>query len=82
MDNLLLFFILATIMRKTDVILFQMLVSSIVGLVQFSVMVWLFASSVFVPSLIALITSLISLTALLTYLRPKFWQYLQRWLHI
>ena len=78
----LLFFILATIMRKTDVILFQMLVSSIVGLVQFSVMVWLFASSVFVPSLIALITSLISLTALLTYLRPKFWQYLQRWLHI
>ena len=78
----LLFFILATIMRKTDVILFQMLVSSIVGIVQFSLMVWLFASSVFVPSLIALITSLISLTALLTYLRPKFWYYLQRWLHI
>jgi hypothetical protein len=78
----LLFFILATITRKTDVILFQMLVSSLIGLAQFSVMVWLFASSVFVPSLIALITSLISLTALLTYLRPKFWQYLQRWLHI
>jgi hypothetical protein len=78
----LLFFILATITRKTDVILFQMLVSSLIGLAQFSVMVWLFASSVFVPSLIALITSLISLTALLTYLRPKFFNYLQRWLHI
>jgi RNA polymerase subunit RPABC4/transcription elongation factor Spt4 len=78
----LLFFILATISRKTDVILFQMLVSSLIGLAQFSVMVWLFASSVFVPSLIGLITSLISLTALLTYLRSKFFNYLQRWLHI
>jgi RNA polymerase subunit RPABC4/transcription elongation factor Spt4 len=78
----LLFIILATIMRKTDVILFQMLVSSLIGLGQFSVMVWVLTSSVFVPSLIALITSLISLTALLTYLRPKFVNYLQRWLHI
>jgi hypothetical protein len=78
----LLFFIFATIMRKTDVILFQMLVSSLIGLAQFSLMVWLFSSSVFVPSLIALITSLVSLTALLTYLRPKFLNYLQRWLHI
>jgi hypothetical protein len=78
----LLFFILATIMRKTDVILVQMLVSSLIGLGQFSVMVWYFGSSVFVPSLIALITSLISLTALITYLGPKFLNYLQRWLHI
>jgi hypothetical protein len=59
-----------------------MLIGSLVGIVQFSLMIWLFESSVFVPSLIALITSMISLTALLTYLRPKFWQYLQRWLHI
>jgi len=76
------FFIMATIMRKSDVILFQMLVSSLIGIVQFSLMVWLFESPIFVPSLIALITSLISLTALLTYLRPKFVNYLQRWLHI
>jgi hypothetical protein len=78
----LVFFILATIMRKTDVILFQMLITSLIGIVQFSFMVWLFESIVFVPSLITLITSLISLTALLTYLRPKFFNYLQRWLHI
>jgi hypothetical protein len=78
----LIFFILATIMRKTDVILFQMLVSSLIGMMQFSVMVWLFESPIFVPSLIAGITSLVSLTALLTYLRPKFINYLQRWLHI
>ncbi len=78
----LVFFILATIMRKTDVILFQMFSTSLIGIFQFSFMVWLFESIVFVPSLIALITSLISLTALLTYLRPKFLNYLQRWLHI
>jgi hypothetical protein len=78
----LVFFILATIMRKTDVILFQMLITSLIGIVQFSFMVWLFESIVFVPSLITLITSLISLTALLTYLRPKIFNYLQRWLHI
>jgi len=78
----LVFFILATIMRKTDVILFQMLITSLIGIVQFSLMVWLFESIVFVPSLITLITSLISLTALLTYLRPKIFNYLQRWLHI
>jgi hypothetical protein len=69
-------------MRKTDVILFQMLITSLIGIVQFSLMVWLFESIVFVPSLITLITSLISLTALLTYLRPKIFNYLQRWLHI
>jgi len=78
----LIFFILATIMRKTDVILFQMLISSLIGIVQFSVMVWLFESTIFVPSLIAGITSLLSLTALSTYLGPKFISYLQRWLHI
>jgi hypothetical protein len=78
----LVFFILATVMRKTDVILFQMMITSLIGIVQFSFMVWLFESIVFVPSLITLITSLISLTALLTYLRPKFFNYLQRWLHI
>jgi RNA polymerase subunit RPABC4/transcription elongation factor Spt4 len=78
----LIFFVLATITRKTDVFLFQMLIGSLVGIVQFSLMIWLFESSVFVPSLIALITSMISLTALLTYLRPKFFNYLQRWLHI
>ena len=78
----LIFFILATITRKTDVFLFQMLIGSLVGIVQFSLMIWVFESSVFAPSLIALITSMISLTALLTYLRPKFFNYLQRWLHI
>jgi len=78
----LIFFILSTIMRKTDVILFQMFISSLLGILQFSLMVWLFNSAVFVPTLITLITSLLSLTALLTYLRPKFFNYLQRWLHI
>lgn len=78
----LVFFTLATIMRKTDVILFQMLVSSMIGIIQFSLIVWLLESPIFVPSLIALISSLLSLTALLTYLGPKFLNYLQRWLHI
>lgn len=81
MSNLL-FFVFASIMRKTDVILFQMFVSSLMGIIQFSLMVWLIESTIFVPSLIALITSLVSLTALLTYLRPKLFNYLQRWLHI
>jgi hypothetical protein len=81
MSNLV-FFTLATIMRKTDVILFQMLVSAMIGMIQFSLIVWLLESPIFVPSLIALISSLLSLTALLTYLGPKFLGYLQRWLHI
>lgn len=81
MSNLI-FFVFASIMRKTDVILFQMFVSSLMGIIQFSLMVWLIESTIFVPSLIALITSLVSLTALLTYLRPKLFNYLQRWLHI
>lgn len=81
MSNLI-FFVFASIMRKTDVILFQMFVSSLIGIIQFSLMVWLIESTIFVPSLIALITSLVSLTALLTYLRPKLFNYLQRWLHI
>lgn len=81
MSNLI-FFVFASIMRKTDVILFQMFVSSLMGIIQFSLMVWLIESPIFVPSLIALITSLVSLTALLTYLRPKLFNYLQRWLHI
>ncbi len=76
------FFTVVNISRKTDVILFQMFVSSMIGLVQFSLMVWIVRSTIFVPSLITLITSLISLTALLTFLRPKFINYLQRWLHI
>jgi hypothetical protein len=78
----LLFFILASIMRKTDVILFQMFMTSLLGIAQYSIMVWVIQSTTFVPSLIAGITSFMSLTALLTYLRPKFFNFLQRWLHI
>lgn len=78
----LLFFILATVRRKTDVLLFQMFFSSLIGLFQFSFIFWLLNSRVVVPSLIAGITSLLSLLALFTFLRKKFWDYLQRWLHI
>ena len=77
-----LFFIITTVKRKTDVILFQMLVTSLLGILQFSIMYWLINSEILIPSLIAGITSIINLTSLLTYLRKKFIDYLQRWLHI
>jgi hypothetical protein len=78
----LIFFILATVHRKTDVLLFQMFLLSLFGLLQFTLIFWLLDSEILVPSLIAGLTSLISLSALLTYLRKKFFEYLQRWLHI
>ena len=78
----LLFFILASITRKTDIFLLQMFVMSLLGIAQYSIMVWVIRSAILVPSLIVVITSFISLTALLTYLRPKFFNFLQRWLHI
>jgi hypothetical protein len=78
----LLFFILASITRKTDIFLLQMFVTSLLGIAQYSIMVWVIRSAILVPSLIVVITSFISLTALLTYLRPKFFNFLQRWLHI
>lgn len=77
-----LFFILATVQRKTEIILFQMFVSALLGLFQFSMIYWLLQPAVLAPSLIAGITSLLSLLALFTYLRKKFIGYLQRWLHI
>jgi hypothetical protein len=77
-----LFFILTTVQRKTEVILFQMFVSALLGLVQFSMIYWLLPDTVVAPSLIAGVTSLLSLFALFTYLRKKFLAYLQRWLHI
>jgi hypothetical protein len=78
----LIFFILATVHRKTDVLLFQMFLMSLFGLLQFTLIFWLLDSDILFPSLIAGLTSLISLSALLTYLRKKFFGYLQRWLHI
>jgi hypothetical protein len=78
----LLFFVLASITRKTDIFLLQMFVASLLGIAQYSIMVWVIRSEILVPSLIAGITSFMSLTALLTYLRPKFLNFLQRWLHI
>lgn len=77
-----LFFIITTIKRKTDVILFQMFVTSLIGFIQFSLIYWILDEDIIVPSLIAGITSLINLTSLITYLRKKFIDYLQRWLHI
>lgn len=78
----LLFFIITTVKRKTDVILFQMLITSLLGFLQFSLIYWLIGTDIMVPSLIAGITSIVNLTSLLTYLRKKFLDYLQRWLHI
>lgn len=77
-----LFFIITTVKRKTDVILFQMLVSSLLGVFQFCLMNWILDSTILVPSLIAGITSIINFTSLITYLRKKFIDYLHRWLHI
>ncbi len=76
------FFVLATVHRKADVLLFQMLITSLLGMIQFTLIFWLLRSDIVVPSLIAGLTSLISITALFTYLRKKFFDYLQRWLHI
>ena len=77
-----LFFILTTVQRKTEVILFQMFVSALLGLFQFSMIYWFLPDTIVAPSLIAGVTSLLSLFALFTYLRKKFLAYLQRWLHI
>ncbi len=76
------FFIITTVKRKTDVILFQMFIISLLGFFQFSLVYWLIDFDVMIPSLIAGITSMITLTSLVTYLRKKFIDYLQRWLHI
>lgn len=78
----LLFFIITTVKRKTDVILFQMFITSLLGIFQFSLIYWLIDTEIMIPSLIAGITSIMTLTSLLTYLRKKFFDYLQRWLHI
>jgi FtsH-binding integral membrane protein len=77
----LIFFIVTTTHRKTDVMLFQMLVAALLGLGQFSLIFWLIPS-VTAPSLIAGLTSMLSFGALFTYLRKKFFDYIQRWLHI
>jgi hypothetical protein len=76
------FFTIAASNRKTDVLLFQMLVGALLGIAQFSLIFWFIDSSVIVPSLIAGLTSLLSLGALFTFLRKKFFDYLHRWLHI
>jgi hypothetical protein len=78
----LLFFIIATTRQKTDVMLFQMFITALLGLVQFSLIFWLINPDIMVPSLIAGLTSLFSIGALLTYLRKKFFDYMHRWLHI
>jgi len=78
----LLFFIITTVKRKTDIILFQMLVTTLLGFFQFSLIYWFLDFDITIPSMVAGISSMITLTALLTYLRKKFIDYLQRWLHI
>lgn len=76
------FFMLATIRRKTDILLLQMFVTGVIGVAQFSLMIWVIESTVLVPSFIAGFTSLLSFTALLTYLRTNFINFIQRWFHI
>ncbi len=75
-----LFFIMTTIQRRTDVVLFQMLIAALLGLAQWIVAVLVL--SIQVPSLITGITALLSLVALFTFLRQKFFAYIQRWLHL
>lgn len=76
------FFAVVSVQQRTDVMLFQMFVAALFGLGQFSLVFWLFQAAITVPSLIAGLTSLLSLVALFTYLRKKFFDYIQRWLHI
>jgi hypothetical protein len=57
-----------------------MLIAALLGLAQWIVAVLVL--SVQVPSLITGITSLLSIVALLTFLRQKFFAYIQRWLHL
>jgi hypothetical protein len=77
-----LYIIISSIRRQTDVILFQMLIAALFGLLQFSLIFWLIPLTVITPSIVAGSTSLLSFIALFTYLRKKFFRYLQRWLHI
>lgn len=76
-----LFFIIVTIQRRTDVILFQSFVMSLLSMVPFGL--YLFAlNAEQVPGFIAFLLGLINIIALFTYLRKKFFAYIQRWLHI
>jgi hypothetical protein len=77
-----LYILISSIRRQTDVILFQMLISALFGVLQFSLIFWLIPLTVIAPSIVAGSTSLISFIALFTYLRKKFFKYLQRWWHI
>jgi len=77
----LLFFIIVTIQRRTDVILFQSFVMSLLSMVPFTL--YLFAlNAEQVPGFIAFLLGLINIIALFTYLRKEFFAYIQRWLHI
>lgn len=75
------FFIIVTVQRRTDVILFQMFVMSL-----FSMLPWLLSflglNDERLTSFIIFLLGLLNLIALVTYLRKKFFAYIQRWLHI
>jgi hypothetical protein len=77
-----LYIIISSIRRQTDVILFQMLITALLGFLQLSLIFWLIRLTVIAPSIVAGSTSLISVLLLFTFLRKKFFGYLQRWLHI
>ena len=76
-----LFFIIVTVQRRTDVILLQMLLMSF-----FSMVPWILSfvglNDERLTSFIIFLFGLLNIIALVTYLRKKFFAYIQRWLHI
>ena len=76
-----LFFIIVTVQRRTDVILLQMLLMSV-----FSMVPWILSfvdlNDERLTSFIIFLLALLNIIALVTYLRKKFFAYIQRWLHI
>jgi hypothetical protein len=76
-----LFFIIVTVQRRTDVILLQMLIMSLFSMTPWALS-FINLNDERVTSFIIFLLGLLNIIALLTYLRKKFFAYIQRWLHI
>lgn len=73
--------IVASIQRKTDIMLLHMFLLAWLTMIPFALFL-LGIHSVQIPSFIAFLSGWVNLLALLTYLRKKFWAFIQRWFHI
>jgi rRNA maturation protein Nop10 len=73
-------FVLGSIRRHAEILLFHMFLFSFMGLGQYAIAI-LFLD-ITIPSILTGMSSILSLTALVTYLRKPLLSFIHRWFHI